>query len=175
MNIKATRSPHRARLTRRYPTLNKYRFEVWKAKSFANDKNTITENVMDCTEKLDDAFAVRPYKWDNNAYYNYKPCFLKESPRKEALVRGQVGEIEAKVVARPPRWCVLAHHPQERTSHRRSCGLQNPRTGTGDLVKDASCDAFYYLVRKQTPSVSASTQTTRRTPDLFSRRENSVL
>ena len=116
MNIKAaTRSLKREIDEVVIPTLDKYRFEVWcknagSQKSFANapTKNTITENVMDCTEKLDDAFAPESGRtmWITNAYYKLlklNPDFLGvESLGKEALVRGQVGEIDGMKVVKVP-------------------------------------------------------------------------
>lgn len=97
------------------PTLDKYRFDVWcknagSQKSFANapTKNTITENVMDCTEKLDDVFAPETGRtmWITNAYYKLlkqNPDFLGiDSIGKEALVKGQVGEIDGMKVIKVP-------------------------------------------------------------------------
>jgi N4-gp56 family major capsid protein len=119
LNIKAaTKSLKRQIDERVIPEMDKYRLDVWckkagSQKSFANavTKNNITEYVMDCTELIDEAFAPESGRtmWITNAYYK----LLKQNPDfigidklgTDALVKGQVGEIDGmRVVKVPNSW-----------------------------------------------------------------------
>jgi hypothetical protein len=116
LNIKSANKSLRRQIDERVvPEMDKYRLDVWcknagSQKSFANapTKNTITEYVMDCTELIDEAFAPESGRtmWITNAYYK----ILKQNPDfigndklgADALVRGQVGEIDGMRVIKVP-------------------------------------------------------------------------
>jgi hypothetical protein len=116
LNIKAANKSLKRQIDERaIPEMDKYRLEVWcknagSQVSFANavTKNNITEYIMDCTEKLDEAYAPETGRtmWITNAGYK----LLKQNPDfigidklgEAALVRGQVGEIDGMRVVKVP-------------------------------------------------------------------------
>lgn len=116
LNIKASTKSLKRQIDERVnPEMDKYRFDVWcknagSQVSFANKpiKNSITSNVMDCTEKLDEAFAPETGRtmFVTNAMYK----LLKQNPDfvgndalgAKAVAKGQVGEIDGMKVVKVP-------------------------------------------------------------------------
>jgi hypothetical protein len=117
MNIKAANRTLKREIDERIvPELDKYRFSVWckGAGAHVSDggsaltKNNITEKVMDCTEKLDEAYAPESGRTMFIPNKNYKllklnPDFIEcDKLAPSALVKGQVGEIDGMRVVKVP-------------------------------------------------------------------------
>lgn len=117
MNIKAANSTLRRQLDEVVtPRKDKYRLETWarnaglvvSAEAAKVTKNTITENVMDCTEVMDDAGVPSGERTLSipSKYYKYlklNPDFIAAHDLgKSGLQKGVVGEIDGMTVKKFP-------------------------------------------------------------------------
>lgn len=117
MNIKGANSTLRRTIDETaVPSVDKYRFDKWahnagtvvSLNAAAVTKNTITENVMDCTEAMDDAGVPDGSRTliISSKYYKLlkqNPDFISAADLgKSGLQKGVVGEIDGMEVRKVP-------------------------------------------------------------------------